>query len=417
MESIDYKKQNKLILFIFCLVLYPITISRLGLLNYVFIYGVPSAYLVLNFNMVYEIFGKLKIRQLDVWFQIILLIFLSIVLPLMHGTGDYSYFGVTTAIARKIILILFLSILVIKHHGGFPGIEVFMKYYVSATALYVLGSFVFMALPSLRESWRQFLGTNQTIDSLYYTYGYKTRFGWSGFSGFRNTIDCTLSIIFAVNIYFKESSRYLSSFWFYMIISLCFVGNMLYGRIGIIVSAIVFVLALLFYRQIRLKTLVAFSLTSLVFISGIMYLKDRIPIVYEWYDWSLQPIINFIQTGSFDNYSANHLINDMVFMPSLDTFLLGDGRYVEEGTNFYYMRTDSGFMRQVLFWGIGGCFISYLTVLNSLRLLGKKYTIFSLLILVAFAIFEYKGEIYYEIIPIFLILGIWNSYKIDKVKM
>lgn len=90
----------------------------------------------------------------------------------------------------------------------------------------------------------------------------------------------------------------------------------------------------------------------------------------------------------------------MVFMPEWNTILFGDGYFVYDGS--YYKNTDSGIIRNILFWGIVGWILSYVTTLYSIVSVKRKDKFLCLLILFVFAAFEYKGDVYYEFIVLFL---------------
>ena len=91
-------------------------------------------------------------------------------------------------------------------------------------------------------------------------------------------------------------------------------------------------------------------------------------------------------------------------MPSLKTMFLGDGYYTAPTGTGYYMSTDVGILRLILYWGIVPTLMLYLCLIGLFRrsLLGNKL----IYILVVFALFEFKGEICWYMIPIFLAIGL-----------
>lgn len=90
--------------------------------------------------------------------------------------------------------------------------------------------------------------------------------------------------------------------------------------------------------------------------------------------------------------SLKHLINDMYFTLSPKQLLFGDGKYVVDG--LYYMHTDAGIMRNLLFWGVIGTALLYLYFAYSLfaNAKCKKARMISLWILFICAVFEVKGQ-------------------------
>lgn len=54
------------------------------------------------------------------------------------------------------------------------------------------------------------------------------------------------------------------------------------------------------------------------------------------------------------------LLNRMLFIPDFKTILIGDGRYTEN--ELYYMETDAGIMRPLLFGGLIFAFLRYISL-------------------------------------------------------
>ncbi len=337
------------------------------------------------------------------WIFIALL--LSFIIPALHGTNDFNYVNVVLGIFRKAMIIAVLFLVVSKKCGQWGVIESFMYYYALASTLYVLSTILFTLSPGLRSSWQGMLNLSNTTLNLLTSYGYTNRFGWAGFAGFRNTIDCTISLIFLVYLFASNKSKFnLKIYSFVFLVFICFLGNMFYGRSGVIASTICLIAGLTLYRKIKPKVLLTMLGVVLIGVVSINMLRSRIPAVNEWYIWISTPFYNLITTGSFNNYSANRLLNEMIFMPSPKTLLFGDGQYVDPATGSYYMRTDSGFMRQILFWGVGATVITYACWIHSLILIRQDW-ILKIMLLIMCVLFEIKGEVYYEMLPLFLIVA------------
>lgn len=101
-----------------------------------------------------------------------------------------------------------------------------------------------------------------------------------------------------------------------------------------------------------------------------MFLKDRryifilfllIPIGYfiiediaDRYDqvkYALEPIEQFLSTGTFQSKSSDELMEKHLFLPDLKSIILGDGLYTGDDGKFY-KHTDSGILRPLLYGGI-----------------------------------------------------------------
>lgn len=70
--------------------------------------------------------------------------------------------------------------------------------------------------------------------------------------------------------------------------------------------------------------------------------------------WAFEMFMND-SGGKIETASSNEL-KGMYFMPSIKTAIIGDGLYVNPYDNTrYYMDTDAGYMRHILFYGLIGC--------------------------------------------------------------
>lgn len=97
----------------------------------------------------------------------------------------------------------------------------------------------------------------------------------------------------------------------------------------------------------------------------------------------------------FDSDSQIHAVytsNDFIMddMNSM-TLLVGDGKYSGEGKDINYMGTDSGYLRQIYYFGMTG-FI-FLLLYDMYLLDWKKRKIESFAILILMLIMNYKGEV------------------------
>jgi hypothetical protein len=121
------------------------------------------------------------------------------------------------------------------------------------------------------------------------------------------------------------------------------------------------------------------------------YIEDSIvPYAFEMF-------LNLVNSGSVTTKSTEAL-SRMYFPIHLTTFLFGDGWYKNPVGPGYYMATDAGYMRQILFYGIFGSFLLYLFyVVLFLKIRWSKISmnlkiIFYFLIIYMFIV-QYKGDI------------------------
>lgn len=136
---------------------------------------------------------------------------------------------------------------------------------------------------------------------------------------------------------------------------LLFIG-LISGRTFLFLSVISI---LIYFKWRYLPTLITFAAICLVFAMNFADNK------YVWH--ALEPLINILKMFSIKgnageaavlsdlsqiSSSSENLVKNQLYMPQLKQILLGDGYYyTPEG--HYYGATDSGFIRQVLYGGIG----------------------------------------------------------------
>lgn len=403
-------KTYKWIVLIFCYYIYPFVINRASFLSYIITYGIPFIYVIFNYNLSARFIGKIKKSQFQCLALVLLLILASMVYPTLHHTDDFSYISAITFVIRKLLIYVFLCEVIIKKYKEKSIPEIFMYYFCIATFLYVLSTLIFLAFAPLRTFWMGCVNS-ENITELYTSgYGYVTRVGWQGFSGFRNTLRCSLSIVFLFYLYYEK--HVINNIGFALLFVFSLIGNMFYGRSGIAVSILCIFVASLYYKIVKVTMLAKWMIAVIAVFMMISWLRDLNPLLNQWYLWMTTPFKNLITTGSFNNISVERLLENMIFIPEFRTLIVGDGRYVFNNT--YYMRTDSGFMRQILFWGLPGTILAYTATLLSMKQFFNTKMIW--LVIISFILFEIKGEVYYEFIPLMLSLSFLKNWQ-EKAKV
>ena len=139
--------------------------------------------------------------------------------------------------------------------------------------------------------------SNENQNELLQNFGYATRVGWMGFSGFRATLKCSISVCFLTFLVWNNnSSLKLKRNFIIAAFALSLLGNMFYGRFGIIVSLVAIVVALLMYKKMTPlffgKILFAIAIGFL----ALFCLKNYSKALNDWYIWMVTPFKNFIST-------------------------------------------------------------------------------------------------------------------------
>lgn len=378
------------VLFAFCFFIYTPKFNIPSVIMSIISYGVPIVYLLFNLKLI----KRFNQRQWMILFFASLLSLLSVVVPMIFDTGDYSYFVTSLAFFKKAVTYIALLCLIIKTHGEEKSLYYFMYYFALIHVAYAIGTLCLVLIPKLHDLWFSIVEKEVMLGNVS---GRLFRTGWLGFSGFRLTLYCTFSVVFALYLRFGSKKPIINTTQFLFLFIGCITGNMFYGRSGLIVSLIVSALGIVYWNRKNLKRLVTLAITILLLIGGVATLRF-IPGLNSWYEWMSSPIVNLITTGDMQDKSFDRLQEMQQVEIQDETLVFGDGYYNKDG--HYYMRTDAGFKRNILFWGLFGALISYGATLYCIFGFSRISRLITLQMLVVFIAFEYKGAVYYEFLPL-----------------
>ncbi|MBB1645534.1 hypothetical protein [Sphingobacterium sp. UME9] len=209
----------------------------------------------------------------------------------------------------------------------------------------------------------------------------------------------------------KNGNKYFSlrNSLFFIVL---FVGSFFAGRTAFVGLGTALALYFLSFGS-RFKKLISFIRLILI-VAGTSFLLYNILLPPETKDmvenqllpFAFEVVYNYIDTGETSTKSGE-VLEQMYFPLSWQTFLFGDGIYTgEDGA--YYMHTDSGIMRNILFYGIFGLllilighlfyfFKPLMLIFSDLKKEGSFATLNTLLfflgLLLYTVILQYKGEV------------------------
>ncbi|HHR5883320.1 TPA: hypothetical protein ACS7XF_003311 [Providencia alcalifaciens] len=236
----------------------------------------------------------------------------------------------------------------------------------------------------------------------------------------------TMGLLSYVFIYWISAFSKLSSIAKSLFFLLILIASLSAGRTSILAFIIGGIYLLINFKTIFLlrktsKYLCIFlSMTSIivVLLMGDTSLNNTLT---RYSDYAFQPIINYFEHGSF-SVSSTERLKEMYFLPEKEsTIIVGDGRY-SDSNGAYYMNTDSGYLRFMLYFGILGSIIPYLAFLifclysakKSQKVSPKLKYFFFLIIFMSF-IFHYKAEvIFYNVAYMKIIYLLGFSYIIKE---
>ena len=376
---------------------FPIRIAgNLIYVSYFYVYVIPLVYIFINCRYIQSCSNRNLNIQI---FKLIYawLIFESILWPVMCETYDFSY--VTSYWLNMCLWInkyLFLIIIYKKHVSDeYKG---FFEYFIGGASLYSIVSLVSLVCKPIRQLMFKFVYISNQDKINYQRAEYKTRFGWTGWSGFNETLVCTFAVVLACILILKNKKDTIKQRRYLVMVIFPLIGNAMFGRIGLLTSIIcIFITCCVTFFKGNVKYVLKLLIVISVIIVAFLMLKDKVKTFQTWYSWVFSAFDTYKATGKFyDNMgSVEHLTKDMYWMPEIETFLWGDGRYTES-TGAYYMHTDSGVMRPILYYGI----CNYILSLMGMALLVRTFSdnsyrtnrIVIMLLCVCIGIFEFKGE-------------------------
>lgn len=337
--------------------------------------------------------------------------FMAVFLPFIHGTGDYSYISYVVGFISWFIYLFDIVVRLMKKYPNKNIQELFMRTVVFCMVLYVISTILILAFPVLREVVLTVVNQSDSDLNLLSRDKYYTRIGWAGFSGYNTSLKCTVAICFQLiiiiqKIYERRKVK-IRDILIYFILLL---GNFFYARTGMLLSLVCTIVAIaglaLWLNKIGafIKYFFGFSLV-LVGALAVMNLYAGNNAVINWI---FEVFINYEQGRGVSSTSTSIIFNQMLFKISGNTLLLGDGYYTSPDGG-YYMKTDLGFMRLILYGGIVYAGIVYGILLYMLRKISKIsrekiITLLTVLLLITFCGFEFKGESIVVLIPLIFIL-------------
>ena len=410
--------KNLFVLIITIYVNFTFVYKHYPIIQYLCFYGIMGIYIFFHIKKVIW-WSKLVFRNSLISILSLILwggvLFNSILFPIVHQTYDFSYINVILSIIRNIMQQLFLLILIDNILSPQCLLEEHMRININSGLLYVLISAIMIRFPILKEIWRKIIHISSFDLGKTYEKNYFTRFGLVGFSGFNETIFCSILISFSLFLLCKtiyEGKKRIS--YYYIAITILLLGNTFYGRSGMMISifCIVVTLCFLFFKygkvNIIINLCIVFSLLFLIVLLG----KNHSTQLNIYYNWALKPITNFFESGKIGTASSDAMFQNMYFLPDIFTIILGSGNYVDPITGGYYMSTDIGYMRPLLFYGIinqiFAYFICIFLMIGTMKNLKTKYKsaaiLFGFLSFMILLLFELKGEVFYRISGVYFAL-------------
>ncbi|MGJ3355106.1 hypothetical protein [Providencia sp. Je.9.19] len=190
-------------------------------------------------------------------------------------------------------------------------------------------------------------------------------------------------------------------FWMIIFFAICITGRT--GLFGAFLS-ILFILASNLTSKNHQKKIFSLSFSTILILLFLFLLIslfspktfDLINSIFTKYTFEF--LSNYSQTGKIETESSN-ILKDMYFPISSHTFFWGDGYWLDPNGNGYYMHTDAGYMRSILYGGFIN--ILFLSLIYFIGFIGisrfSKERIFRLMIILISIIYfssQIKGDFF-----------------------
>lgn len=157
----------------------------------------------------------------------------------------------------------------------------------------------------------------------------------------------------------------------------------------------------------------AIVLVSVILICMSLIPPDMYKKINDLSLYVFEAVYNYIDSGKATTTSSDHLLEDMFFEIPLKTIIIGDGQYTDNNGD-YYMHTDSGYMRNLLLYGLSGSlltiFIDVYLMWGTKRLRKHQYSKLSTFIFLYMLILHIKGETFAYLLNFHCILFIYYFF-------
>lgn len=344
------------------------------LLLFLFVFGIPFNFLPINSSkMVFAFLGSLLILKvlsksklklsinkniLFFSFYLLFMVVISLIATVGNNAMDFSipYTYFIFLVESLFGSYLFYSFL-LKNYTFEKFLHLFIVISLIQSFI-IIGMFIFEPFRDLI-----FSISKEGAMELMARYGGFRGFGLASSLTYDLAVFLSISMIFIAYLTSQSSVNrtfYLLS-WVIIFIAVLMTGRT--GWIGVFLSLVI--LFMNFTNKNSLKSFVYLLGSIILIVIILIYILDNyFPEIYNTLILSVVPyafemFINFYDIGSFTTSSSDHLPN-MYYGLSEHTYLFGDGYWVTTTGNGYYGRTDAGYMRHALFYGLFGSMLLYI---------------------------------------------------------
>lgn len=369
-----------------------------------------SLYFLFNSKCLNDFVNQIFSKKVLIFILLsILLMLWSVITSVINQAYDFSY--IKTYIHFIIVIFIGIELLVYISHKG--KTDKIVNYIIICFCIQSVFQMMCYAFPVISKFFDYFRSESMIEIGLTY----------NGFRGIALTKSgfFSLSSAYAVSfvLFFSKYNTITKKvFGKSIILLLLVVGTFFAGRTGFVglIYAVMMKIAFSFSRKKINFSIINTGKIIVIFFLAIFLLfslskNDKIE---KLYSYVFEAFYNLFEGEGFNTASSNILIEMYDVDLSMDTIIVGDGKYYDTIGNkkIYYQQTDVGYLRKILYFGLVGLFLSIIIQIN---LLGKKLskqekiTLFILLL-----ILELKGEILSFNIMVGSVVLLYSNYSLKK---
>lgn len=330
----------------------PINSSKLILVLLVFSWSLLGYRLSFKINKEFFVFVGLFLT----------LSFLAFLYATLHNTEDYS---ISYAFLILVIEGLIGSILFVKIF--YNNASIYKLLYDFVMIGFIQGLIILMMF--LSEMFRNIIYSLSKVDAaqLMERYDGFRGFGLSGSVTYDLAVILSIDLIFLSFLIIKKRINILFSIFAYIVIIISILMSGRTGWVGIGLSFIILLFDILRNANVKIMTylgvVIIFILTGFPIILQSYYPEAYDVVMLKIIPYAFEMFVNYFNGEGLSTHSSD-ILQKMYFPISEKTFLFGDGFYKNPANkDLYYMGTDAGYMRQILFYGIFPSLLLYMTYL------------------------------------------------------
>lgn len=344
----------------------------------------------------------------------LILILCALVVVLVNQTYDLTY--IETLI--HLYIVIAIGVLLITYFDYKGKMDEVLNTVIICFIIQTSLQWIFFLLPDVSKLFNIFRTESMIINNIKYL-GYRgLAISSSGFFGLSSAYAVASVLYFTKgNTLFKNVFAKYGTFLF------MFSGVFFAGRTGFVALPFIFIIELIkviknrksIFCKKNKKNIILVAIFTIVFVFAIVITMQIQKFSYL-YDYAFELFKNIFSGKGFTTTSTDLLIDMYDVDMSVKTFIVGDGEYtvIKDGSESYYMNTDVGYLRKVLYFGIIGFVISFVFQLCIFGKVESKKEL--ILIMCLLLVLELKGEIIGLNIIVNSIIMLYSAQSREKRK-